>query len=125
MGMNLDAGAHPGPMGTLKSPRAAPPAYLRSRACRCSGGAVHFNLVHVSWRLVIALLLATCGHSVWVVCQSPGLHTFSLVTLLVATAAPGDERTHWFSFVRSCSFLFLGVRAPGSFPAWPSVSLGL
>ena len=27
MGMNLDAGAHPGPMGALKSPRAAPPAH--------------------------------------------------------------------------------------------------
>ena len=34
MGMYLDAGAHPGLMGALKSPRAAPPAYLRSRARR-------------------------------------------------------------------------------------------
>ena len=116
--MNLDAGSHPGPMGALKPPRVAPPAYLRSRARRWSGGAVHFNLVHVAgwlvvallllafglsvlaaclplWLvaccLVIALLLATFGHSVWVVCQSPGLHTFTLV--LVTAAATGDERT--------------------------------
>jgi len=111
------------------APRAAPPAYLRFRARRWWVGAVHFNLVHVpGWLVVallplafglsvlaasqplwlmacclaIALLLATFGHSVWVVCQSPGLLTFTMV--LVPAAAPGEERTHLFSVccVRSC-----------------------
>ena len=137
MVMNLDAGAHPGPMGALKPPRVAPPAYLRPRARRWSGGAAHSNLVHVAgwlvvallllafglsvlaaclplWLvaccLVIALLLATFGHSVWVVCQSPGLHTFTLV--LGTAAATGDERT-------PRSFL------PGLIPACSPWLLGL
>ena len=59
-------------------------------------------MVHVALCLVIALLLATFGHSVWVVCQSPGFLTCILV--LATAAAPGDERTHWFSCVRSCWF---------------------
>ena len=129
MGRNLDAGAHPGPMGALKPPSAAPPAYLRSRARRWSGSAMHCNLVQVAGWLVVALLLLTFGpsvlaasqplwlvacclvialllvafgHSVWVVCQAPGLHTFTLV--LVAAAAAGVDRTPLFSFVlvRSC-----------------------
>ena len=61
--------------------------------------------------LVIALLLATFGHSVWVVCQSPGLDTFTLI--LVTGAAPGEERTLLFSFalVLSClDCLLLALR---------------
>ena len=39
---------------------------------------VSLNLVHVALCLVIALLLATFGRSVKVVCQSPGFLTLSL-----------------------------------------------
>ena len=129
MGMCLDAGAHPGLMGALKSPSAAPPLTFAlgpagDRAVRCT-----FNLVHVAgwlvvalfllafdlsvlaasqppWLvaccLVIALLLMAFGHSVWVVCQSLCLLTFTLVP--VTAAALGEERTLLFSFVlvRSC-----------------------
>ena len=82
----LDAGAHPGPMGALKPPRVAPPAYLRPRARRWSGGAAHSNLVHVAGWLVVALLLLAFGLSVLAACLPLWLVACCLViALLLAT----------------------------------------
>ena len=78
MGMNLDAGAHPGPMGALKSPLPHLPhtmmvcgrcgarwlvvaSYLLAFGHSVLGASQ--PLWHVAWSLVTALLLLTSGHS--------------------------------------------------------------
>ena len=93
MGMNLDAGAHPGPMGALKPPRVAPPAYLRPRARRWSGGAAHSNLVHVAGWLVVALLLLAFGLSVLAACLPLG--SWPAAWSLPCSLRPSVTRSRW------------------------------